>query len=107
MVFMHVYWTTLEALSVFAWTRKTVQYRMLIDRQFSTTREALLSQRKQLRRAEKDQRTNKAAGLSEDEIQCCEKKNSWKTIPRKVFWVPSGSTTLCSLARGLIINTIE
>ena len=45
------------------------QYSILTERQFSTAREALSSKRKQLRRAGKDQKPNKAAGLTEDEIQ--------------------------------------
>ena len=45
------------------------QYSILTDRQFSSAREALSSKRKQLRRAGKGQKPNKAAGLTEDEIQ--------------------------------------
>ena len=30
----------------------------------------------------------------------CGQQNSWEIIPPKVFCVPSGSTTLCSLAGG-------
>jgi len=83
------------------------QYSILTDRQFSTAREALSSKRKQLRRAGKGQKPNKAAGLTEDEIQQLRTAKQLGDHPPKVFSVPSGSTTPCSLAGGLVMSTTE
>ena len=48
---------------------KGKHYNILTDRQFTTAREALACQQKQLRRVGKGKKANKALGLNETQIQ--------------------------------------
>ena len=72
---------------------KGKHYSILTDRQFAKAREALSCKRKQLRRAGKGQKPNKALGLSETQIQKLwdEKQLGCRLLIARIFPRPRGA----------------
>ena len=86
---------------------KGKHYSILTDRQFAKAREALSCKRKQLRRAGKGQKPNKALGLSETQIQKLWDEKQLGCHTPQAFYVQYGLTTPCSLGGELVTNITE